>query len=134
MGEESKCGRVVVVTDTISITGLRLKGYHGVFDSEKQDGQEFVIDLDVHLDLSRAGESDDLSHTLDYSVLVDQVAKRVTGAPVDLIEKLANDILEIVWSHPQPTRAVATVHKPQAPVGHPVGDIAVTLDRERPQR
>ena len=132
MGEEPKCGRVVVVTDTISITGLRLTGYHGVFDFEKQDGQEFVIDFEVHLDLSRAGESDDLSHTLGYSVLVDQVAARVTGAPVDLIEKLADDILGIVWSHPQPTRAVVTVHKPQAPVGHPVSDIAVTLDRERP--
>ena len=131
MGEEPKCGRVVVVTDTISITGLRLTGYHGVFDFEKQDGQEFVIDLEVHLDLSRAGESDDLSHTLDYSVLVEQVAGRVTGAPVDLIEKLAEDILEIVWSHPQPTRAVVTVHKPEAPVAHPVSDIAVTLDRER---
>ena len=132
MGEEPKCGRVVVVTDTISITGLRLTGYHGVFDFEKQDGQEFVIDLKVHLDLSRAGESDDLSQTLDYSVLVDQVAARVTGAPVDLIEKLADDILQIVWLHPQPIRAVVTVHKPQAPVGHPVSDIAVTLDRERP--
>ena len=132
MGEEPKCGRVVVVTDTISITGLRLNGYHGVFDFEKQNGQEFVIDLEVHLDLSRAGESDDLTHTLDYSVLVEQVAARVTGAPVDLIEKLADDILGIVWSHPQPTRAVVTVHKPEAPVGHPVSDIAVTLDRERP--
>ena len=120
------------MTDTISITGLRLTGYHGVFDFEKQNGQEFIIDLEVHLDLSRAGESDDLSHTLDYSVLVEQVAQRVTGAPVDLIEKLAEDILQIVWSHPQPTRAVVTVHKPQAPVGHTVSDIAVTLDRERP--
>jgi len=122
------------VTDTISITGLRLAGHHGVFDFEKRDGQEFVIDLEVHLDLSQAGSSDDLSHTLDYSVLVDQVAQRVTGEPVDLIEKLAEDILEIVWSHPQPTRAVVTVHKPQAPVGHPVSDIAVTLDRERSPR
>ena len=122
------------MTDTISITGLRLAGHHGVFDFEKRDGQEFVIDLEVHLDLSQAGSSDDLSHTLDYSVLVDQVAQRVTGEPVDLIEKLAEDILEIVWSHPQPTRAVVTVHKPQAPVGHPVSDIAVTLDRERSPR
>jgi dihydroneopterin aldolase len=132
VGQESKCGRVVVVTDTISITGLRLTGFHGVFDFEKRDGQEFVIDLEVHLDLSQAGESDDLSHTLDYSALVEEVAGRVTGAPVDLIEKLAEEILDIVWSHPQPTRAVVTVHKPQAPVGHTVGDIAVTLDRERP--
>ena len=122
------------MTDTISITGLRLTGYHGVFDVEKRDGQEFVIDLDVTLDLTAAGQSDDLSHTLDYSVLVDQVATRVTGEPVVLIETLAADVLEIVWSHPQPTKAVVTVHKPQAPVGHPISDISVTLDRERPTR
>jgi dihydroneopterin aldolase len=132
VGTESKYGRVVVVTDTISITGLRLTGYHGVFDHEKKDGQDFVIDLKVTLDLSAAGSSDELSDTLDYSVLVDQVATRVTGEPVDLIERLANDILGIVWTHPQPTKATVTVHKPQAPVSHSVDDIAVTLERERP--
>jgi dihydroneopterin aldolase len=121
------------VTDTISITGLRLTGYHGVFEHEKRDGQEFGVDLEIELDLSSAGRTDELQNTLDYSVVVDQVAQRVTGEIVDLIETLAHDSAQLVLSHPQPTAVTVTVHKPQAPVGHRVEDIAVTIRRERVQ-
>ena len=119
------------MTDTISITGLRLTGYHGVFEHEKRDGQEFGVDLEIELDLSSAGNTDELQNTLDYSVVVDEVAQRVTGESVDLIETLAHDIAQLVLSHPQPAAVTVTVHKPQAPVGHPVEDIAVTIRRER---
>ena len=130
MGEKPKYGRVEAVSDTIAITGLRLRGYHGVFDHEKRDGQEFVVDLEIELDLSSAGSTDELQKTLDYSVVVDQVAQRVTGESVDLIETLAHDLAQIVLNHPQPTAVTVTVHKPQAPVGLPVDDIAVTIRRE----
>ena len=133
MGEKPKYGRVEAVSDTITIQGLRLTGYHGVFDHEKRDGQEFVIDLEIELDLSLPGSTDELQNTLDYSVVVDQVAQRVTGESVDLIETLAHDIAQLVLSHPQPTAVTVTVHKPQAPVGHRVEDIAVTIRRERVQ-
>jgi FolB domain-containing protein len=119
------------VSDTITITGLRLRGYHGVFDHEKRDGQEFIVDLSIELDLSPAGSSDDLQNTLDYSVIVDEVAQRVTGESVDLIETLAHDIAQLVLNHPQPTAVSVTVHKPQAPVCHPIEDIAVSIRRER---
>ena len=122
------------MTDTISITGLRLTGYHGVFEHEKRDGQEFGVDLEIELDLSSAGRTDELQNTLDYSVVVDEVAQRVTGESVDLIETLAHDIAQLVLSQPQPAAVTVTVHKPQAPVGHPVEDIAVTIRRERVQR
>ena len=119
------------MSDTISITGLRLTGYHGVFEHEKTDGQVFIIDLAIEMNTQQAGHSDDLADTLDYSVVVDEVAKRVTGKSVDLIETLAEDIARMVLSHPGPRAVTVTVHKPEAPVGHPVADIAVTIRRER---
>ena len=119
------------MSDTISITGLRLTGFHGVFEHEKTDGQVFVVDLTIELNTQEAGHSDDLADTLDYSVIVDEVANRVTGKSVDLIETLAEDIALIVLSHPRPQAVTVTVHKPDAPVGHPVSDIAVTIRRER---
>jgi len=103
------------VSDTITITGLRLRGYHGVFEHEKRDGQEFIIDLSIELDLSPAGSSDDLQNTLDYSVIVDEVAQRVTGESVDLIETLAHDIAQLVLNHLQPTAVTVTVHSPRLP-------------------
>jgi FolB domain-containing protein len=131
VGEDAKYGRVEAVSDSISITGLRLTGYHGVFEHEKIDGQVFIVDLTIELNTQHAGQSDDLADTLDYSVVVDEVAARVTGQSVDLIETLAEDISRIVLGHPQPQAVTVTVHKPDAPVGHPVSDIAVTIRREK---
>ena len=133
MGEKPKYGRVEAVSDTITITGLRLTGHHGVFDHEKREGQEFVIDVEIELDLSSARSTDELQNTVDYSVVVDEVAQRVMGESVDLIETLAHDLAQIVLHHPQPNAVTVTVHKPQAPVGHSVQDIAVTIRREKTQ-
>jgi FolB domain-containing protein len=131
VGKDAEYGRVEAVSDTISITGLRLTGYHGVFEHEKTDGQDFIVDVTIELNTLQAGQSDDLADTLDYSVVIDEVANRVSGQSVDLIETLAEDISRIVLSHPQPQAVTVTVHKPDAPVGHPVSDIAVTIRREK---
>ena len=117
--------------DTLTITGLRLTGYHGVFEHERVDGQEFVIDVEVQLDTTPASASDSVLDTLDYSVLVNEVAHRVTGEPVNLIETLAEDIAHIALGHGQAQAVTVTVHKPQAPVGQPVSDIAITIHRKK---
>lgn len=131
MVEVDEYGRVVAVSDTLRIDGLRLTGFHGVFEEEKQRGQEFVVDLEVALDVSQAASSDDLAHTLDYSTLVAEVATRVTGQSVDLIETLAEQIAEITLAYPHAKKVRVTVHKPDAPVGYPVDDISITIQRKR---
>ena len=57
--------------DRIRLTGLVARGHHGVFAHEKRDGQEFVVDLELGLDLSVAGASDDLAATVDYGAHVE---------------------------------------------------------------
>ena len=120
------------MTDSIRITGLELFGHHGVFDFEKHDGQRFLIDLTVWLETDRASHYDDLTHTLDYSELVNKVAEVVQGKAVDLIETLASRVLDVVWGFDQAMSAEVTIHKPDAPVEFPVADISVTMRRERP--
>ena len=120
------------LNDSIRITGLELFGYHGVYDHEKQNGQRFLVDLAVWIDTDDASVSDDLSQTLDYGELVKAVAAEVQGESVDLIEKLAAKVLDVVWRFEKALVAEVTVHKPEAPVGFPVTDISVTLKRERP--
>ncbi len=121
------------MNDSIRITGLELFGYHGVYDHEKQNGQRFLVDLAVWIDTDNASVSDDLSQTLDYGELVKVVAAEVQGESVDLIEKLAAKVLDVVWRFEEALAAEVTVHKPEAPVGFPVTDISVTLKRERPK-
>ena len=55
--------------DVITLTGLRAFGYHGVFDFERREGQEFIVDLVVGLDMRPAAHSDDVADTVDYGAL-----------------------------------------------------------------
>ncbi|MBR7743339.1 dihydroneopterin aldolase [Phycicoccus sp. BSK3Z-2] len=118
--------------DVIEVKGVRATGHHGVFDHEKRDGQEFVVDLRLELDLSRAGRTDDLVDTVDYGALAQGVVARVEGEPYDLIERLATVIAQDVLGDLRVDEVAVTVHKPQAPVPVPFGDVAVTVVRRRP--
>jgi 7,8-dihydroneopterin aldolase/epimerase/oxygenase len=125
---------VTAVTDRIVLTGLRVHGRHGVFEHERRDGQDFVVDLTVWLDLAPAGRSDDLADTLDYGALAATAAEIVSGPPCDLIEAVAARIADAVLAAPDygPVRAVeVTVHKPSAPIPLTFADVAVVLRRER---
>jgi len=119
------------MADRISITGLRVRGKHGVFEHERVDGQEFVVDADLWLDTRPAAEADDLARTADYGALTDRLAAIVAGEPVALIETLASRLAAACLTDPAVQAAEVTVHKPDAPVRQHVADIAVTIRRER---
>ncbi len=116
--------------DLIRVLGVRATGHHGVFDVEKRDGQEFVVDVELSVDLARAGVSDTLSHTVHYGEVAADIVARVEGKPFDLIEKLADVIALDCVARPLVEAATVTVHKPQAPVGVPFGDVQVVVRRE----
>lgn len=118
--------------DEICLTGLTVRGHHGVFDFEKRDGQEFVIDAVLRGDLTAPARSDDLADTIDYGTLADDLAAIVAGEPYDLIEALAGALVDKCLE--RCADAQVTVHKPQAPIAHAFADVAVTLRRTRAQQ
>jgi dihydroneopterin aldolase len=121
------------VTDLIALTGLRVRGHHGVYDHERRDGQEFVVDLTVHVDLAEAGRTDRLADTLDYGALARDAAEVVAGPAYDLIESVAARIAERTLAADSRITAVeVTVHKPSAPIPLSFADVAVTIRRDRP--
>ena len=117
--------------DRIVLRGVRAVGRHGVYAEERETGQPFVVDLVLHLDLAPAAASDDVADTVHYGVLAERVVAAVEGEPVDLIETLAQRIADIALAQPSVERVEVTVHKPEAPVGVPFEDVAVTLVRDR---
>jgi dihydroneopterin aldolase len=119
------------MTDRISITGLRVRGHHGVFEHERASGQEFVVDAALWLDTAPAAAADDLSRTADYGAITDRLAAIVAGEPVALIETLADRLAAACLADPVVREAEVTVHKPQAPVRQAVADISVTIRRSR---
>ncbi|TPW71628.1 dihydroneopterin aldolase [Schumannella sp. 10F1B-5-1] len=117
--------------DSIRVTGLRAFAHHGVFEHERVDGQEFVIDVEVRLPLGPAAGGDDLERTVHYGELSEAVVEAVRRDPVDLIETVAERIAGVALGFPAVHETVVTVHKPSAPIPVPFDDVAVTITRRR---
>jgi 7,8-dihydroneopterin aldolase/epimerase/oxygenase len=120
-----------VTLDRISIAGLRVRGRHGVFEEERAAGQDFLVDAVLWLDTSAAAAADDLTLTADYGAVAARLAQIMAGEPVALIETLAGRLATACLEDRAVAEVEITVHKPQAPVGLPVEDIAVTIRRSR---
>ena len=120
------------MTDSITLTGLRVNAHHGVYDFEKKNGQDFIIDVTVWLDLLTAAGSDDVTQTIHYGELAEEVTEAARHNPVDLIETVAERIANVVLAHPPALKVQVTVHKPQAPISVPFTDVAVQITRTRP--
>ncbi|WP_298040481.1 dihydroneopterin aldolase [uncultured Microbacterium sp.] len=121
-------------TDQIRLTGLTVFGRHGVFEHERADGQDFTIDLTLHLPLADAAASDDVRDTVHYGVLAEQVAAVVAGDPVDLIETLAQRIADVALADERVQMVDVTVHKPHAPIPLTFADVSVSIRRTREGR
>ena len=117
------------MSDRISLTGLRVRGHHGVLPVERAQGQDFLVDVLLELDLRGAAASDDVGDTVHYGELAQRLAAVVEGEPVDLIETLAQRLAEVCLAYPLVERATVTVHKPDAPIPLEFADVSVTLVR-----
>ena len=75
----------------INISKIKCSGKHGIYNYEKQNDQEFLVD--IHINISDFSE-DDINKTLNYEEIVDLVIKIVSTESYDLIETLAKHISE----------------------------------------
>ena len=119
------------MADLIRLTGLQVRGRHGVLAEERRAGQLFVVDAELEVDTRPAAARDDLAETVNYAELADQLTAVVSGPPVDLIETLAARLSDVCLSHPLVQAATVTVHKPHAPIEAPFTDVSVTIRRTR---
>ena len=117
--------------DRIELRGLRVRGHHGVYEHERRDGQDFVVDITVWMDLTAAARSDRLEDTLDYGALAQRVAAIVGGPPCDLIETVAGRVADDVFADLRVQSVEVVLHKPQAPIPLEFADVAVVARRTR---
>lgn len=119
------------MTDLITITGIEVFAFHGVLASEKKNGQLFLVDVELSLDLTSAGASDALAETVDYDWLTQRIHDVVASERWDLIERVATRVAEAVLEDTRVEAVVATVHKPAAPIAVGFSDVSVTVRRDR---
>ncbi|BBY81628.1 dihydroneopterin aldolase [Mycolicibacterium pulveris] len=119
------------MADRIELHGLTVRGHHGVFEHERRDGQDFVVDITVWADLAPAAASDDLADTIDYGALAKLAADIVAGPARNLIETVAGEIADAVMADGRVHAAEVAVHKPGAPIPLDFADVAVVARRSR---
>lgn len=125
--------------DRIELRGLRVWGHHGVLPHEQELGQQFVIDVVLHLDTRTAARTDALADTVDYGALALRIRDVVATERCDLIEALAHRVAQVGldsggdYGSPTWVDAVdVAVHKPYAPVTVPFADVVVSCHRRAP--
>jgi dihydroneopterin aldolase len=118
--------------DRIAVRGLRAYGHHGVYVSERSQGQTFSCDAVLEVDTRPAAGSDDLTLTVNYAELSQRLHAVLGGEPVDLLETLAQRLADVCLGYEQVEAVEITVHKPEADLGVPFGDVTVSIRRERP--
>ena len=117
--------------DRIDLRGVAARGHHGVFAEERQNGQTFIADVSLGLDLGPAAREHDLTKTVHYGILAQQIHDAITHDPVDLIETLALRMVDLCLAEESVRWASVTVHKPEAPIAVTFDDVAVTIERSK---
>ncbi len=117
----------------IAITGLRVFAHHGVFDFERQNGQDFYIDAAIWIDGDKAAFTDDLNNTAHYGDLAKGLVELTKNDPVDLLETLAQRLLDYAlnFGGGKVLKAKITIHKPGAPIPYEFEDVSITVKAKR---
>ena len=117
------------MSDRITITGIRGFGFHGVFEHERRQGQEFIADVELEVSTREAARTDDLAMSVDYGDAANRVHAILVGEPADLIETVAERISASLLAMEGVEGVTVTVHKPSAPIIVPFADVSVTITR-----
>lgn len=118
--------------DQIIIQDLSIYAKHGVYKEENILGQQFLVSVYIDLDLSRAGQTDNLEHTIDYGAVCHFVKEYMQSHTFKLIESVAEHLAEeLLLKYGQIEKIRIKVKKPWAPIGLPIKNVSVSVDRTR---
>ncbi len=115
--------------DLITIRSLRVTTRIGVTDEERAEPRTVTLQIEMATDTSAAGRSDDLTDTIDYAAVIEQVQALVTGGEFRLIEYLAEEVARLVAAKKGVRAVTVEVEKDDPPVAAEVEAVAVKIER-----
>lgn len=117
--------------DKIYINNLEFIGFHGVFPEEKKLGQKFLVSLELIVDTKEAGKTGDLTKSVHYGLVAQDVERVFLEKSIDLIETCAENIAEMVLKKYELVKEIkVTVKKPWAPLQMHFENVAVEISRK----
>lgn len=117
--------------DKIFLQRMEFYAYHGVKPEENRLGQRFYVDLELELDLSPAGNSDDLSLTVNYAEVYEMVRQEVEKKRYQLIERLAERICQKLLDQFPIDGVLIRITKPDPPIPGHYQAVGVELRRKK---
>ena len=119
--------------DSIKLSNIKLYGYHGVNDFERENGQFFLINLRLFLDLKKAGLSDSLKDTVYYSRVYECIKDIIEGRSIKLLEKLADVVVDAIFeTFPQVIGLNVEIENPNPPIkGSRIDGVSVRINRSK---
>jgi len=121
--------------DCIKLANMGFYAFHGTTKAEKEIGQRFFMDVELFLDLSTAGKSDNIHHTVNYEKVYNIITAVTKKSKYNLLEALAEDIVDEIAAHfPNLDRIRVKVRKPQVPLCGILDYVEVCIDRINPSK
>lgn len=80
----------------IKIKNLRLKTIIGIYDWEASFQRDVVINAEIESDFEESCKSDNIKDTIDYDQLINKINNLVKNSRFNLIEKLAQSIINSI--------------------------------------
>ena len=117
--------------DRIRIMNMSFYGHHGVDPSERALGGRFSFDVELALDLSAAGETDDLSKTVDYGAVYALIERIQSRRKFMLLEALAHSTARAILAAFQVERVTVRVRKHSVPLAGLIDFTEVEITRAR---
>ena len=118
--------------DVITIEGLKIFAYHGVYEEEKKDGQLFSVSAKLYLDVRKAARNDDLAKTVNYDEAAHLIEEIVKSESHDLIETVAENVAtELLLRYTSLKTVSVRISKPEAPIELDFEDVYVEIERSR---
>ncbi len=118
--------------DKITLKNMKFYGYHGVLPEEQEKGQYFFIDVEMVADLKKAGQTDNLEETIDYSRVFETVREIAENRKYRLIERLGDSISrEILSTYEGIDELTIRIRKPDAPMGGELDWAEIEIKRSK---
>ena len=118
--------------DKIIVKNLKIFAYHGVNPEEKENGQNFVLDIDAYVDISKPCQSDNVDDTVSYAKIIKETVRIFTSQKDDLLERAAQRVADGLFeTFGKIKKLRILLKKPEAPIKADFEYVAVEIFRER---
>jgi 7,8-dihydroneopterin aldolase/epimerase/oxygenase len=115
--------------DKITLSNMMFYGFHGVYEYEREQGQKFYLDVDIFTDLQKAGNSDLVKDTIDYTTVYGRVKELVENHRFSLLEALGAHIGDSILQLTNVSDVTVRIRKPAVPMRGQIDYVEVQITR-----